>query len=148
MFGLAGSPAPGPVLGALDKGGADWVVEDVVDCRLEMILVVDDPGGEALAEQGTSAFVACVVLAGEVAVQPVERRGEHLVRALDGRVVVRPHQAVGMEGQAGAPDRPSEVEQEEEIVAVVVKQHRLLDRVGRDVEVAGRQVRAANTSHR
>jgi hypothetical protein len=138
MFGLVGAAAPGPVLPALDEAGADGVVEDVVDRSLEMILVADDPGREALAEQGSSALVAGVVLAREVAVQPVERCREHLVRPLDGHVIVRPHQAVGVEDEARAPNRPSEVEHEQEVVAVVVEQHRLLDRVGRDVEVAGR----------
>jgi hypothetical protein len=73
VFGSAGSAAPRPILGALDEAGADGVVEDVLDRRLEMILVVDDPGGEALAEQGAPAFVARIVLARVMAVQPVER---------------------------------------------------------------------------
>jgi hypothetical protein len=51
MFGLASSAAPGPVVGALDEARADRVVEDVLDRRLEVILVAHDPGGEALAEQ-------------------------------------------------------------------------------------------------
>jgi hypothetical protein len=38
-----------------------------------MLLVFDHPGGEALAEEGTSASVAGVVLARVVAVQPVKR---------------------------------------------------------------------------
>jgi hypothetical protein len=53
-----------------------------------------------------------------------------------------------MEGEAGAPDRASEVEHEEEVVAVVVEQHRILDRVGGDVEEARREVRSAYASHR
>jgi hypothetical protein len=147
MFGCAGSAAPGPVLGALDEARADGVVEDVLNRGLEVILVVDDPGGEALAEEGAAALVPGVVLACVVAVQPVERRGQHLVRALDQHVVVRPNQAVGMEREAGAPDRPAQVEHEQEVVAVVVEQHRLLDRVGGHVEEPGREIGAAQASH-
>jgi hypothetical protein len=72
MFGCAGSPTPGPVFGAVDEARADGVVEDVFDRRLEVILVVDDPGAEALAEQGAAALVPRVVLPRVVAVQPVE----------------------------------------------------------------------------
>jgi hypothetical protein len=50
MFGYVGSAAPGPVLGAFDEARADGVVEDVLDGLLQVILVVDDPGAEALAE--------------------------------------------------------------------------------------------------
>jgi hypothetical protein len=77
MFGSGGSPArtaaPGPFFGAFRSARADRVVEDVFDRRLEMLLVFDHPGGEALAEEGTSASVAGVVLARVVAVQPVKR---------------------------------------------------------------------------
>jgi hypothetical protein len=114
-------------LPAFDEPGADGVVEDVGDRRLEVIVVLDDPRGEALTEQRPPSLVAGVVLPGVVAVQPVERRREHLVRPLDGGVVVRAHQAVGVQRQARAPYRPSKVELEEEVVPVVTEEERLLD---------------------
>jgi hypothetical protein len=147
MFGCAGSAAPGAVFRAFDESRSHRVVEDVVDRPLEVILVVDDPRREALAEERALAFVPCVVLARVVAVQPVERRGEHLVRPLDRHVVVRVHQAVGVEREAGASDRASEVEREEAVVAVVAEELRLLYRVRRDVEIARREIGSAQASH-
>ena len=147
MFGFDRSATPRPVFRTVDESRSDGVPEHVVDRVSQVVLVVDDPGGEPLAEEGASPVVARVVLARVVAVQPVERAGEHLVRPFDDGVVVRPHQAIGVEGEARAPDRPAEVEHEEEVVAVVAEEHRLLDRVRGDVEVARRQVGAVDASH-
>jgi hypothetical protein len=61
---------------------------------------MDDPGGEALGQEGAFPPVASVVLARVVAVEPVEGAGELVRRSLDDRVVVRPHDAVGMEREA------------------------------------------------
>jgi hypothetical protein len=142
-----GSTAPGPVLGSIDEASAHRVVEDVGDRRLEVILVLDHPGGEALPQQRASPFVTRVVLTRVVAVEPVERAGEHRGRSLDDDVVVRSHDAIGVEREARPSDCPSEVEHEEDPIAVVTEEHRLWDRESRDVEEAGRQVGTADSSH-
>jgi hypothetical protein len=60
---------------------------------------------------------------------------------------MRPHEAVGMEREARPSDCPSEVEHEEEPIAVVAEKHRLRDRVGGDVEEPRRQVGTADAGH-
>jgi len=142
-----GSTAPGPVLGTVDEAGADGIRQHVLDRRLEVILVLDHPGGEALGQERASPPVSRVVLAGVMAVEPVEGAGELTGRSLDDNVVVRSHDAAGMKREAGAPHGSSEVEHEQEPIAVVTEEHRLRDRVGGDVKEPGRQVGAANSSH-
>ena len=51
MFAFPSDGAPGPVLAPIDQAGADGVVEDVLERVLVVLLVVDDPGGEPLAEE-------------------------------------------------------------------------------------------------
>ncbi len=96
-FGVAFRPAPRPVLPTLHQPGADWVVENVVGRRGEMVLVADDPRGKPLGEEVTTAAVARVVLSRVDAVQPAKCLGEVSRGALDDQVVVRSHQAVRMD---------------------------------------------------
>jgi hypothetical protein len=65
-----------------------------------MVLVADDPGGEALCEQVTAACVARVVLSRVDAVEPAKSVREVAGRAFDDQVVVRAHQAVRADAQA------------------------------------------------
>jgi hypothetical protein len=142
-----GSAAPRPVLGAVDQAGADGIRQHVLDRRLEVIFVMDHPRGEALGQEGASPPVTGVVFARVMAVEPVEGAGELARRSLDDDVVVRSHDAVGMKRQAGPSHSSSEVDHEEQPIAVVAEEHRLPDRLSRDVEEAGRQVAAADSSH-
>jgi hypothetical protein len=64
--------APGPLVGALAEAGPNWVLEDVLGGRGEVLAVLDREGGEAVAEEMAPALVALVEALGEVAVQPVE----------------------------------------------------------------------------
>jgi hypothetical protein len=94
MFASGSDGAPRPVLAALDEARADRVVEDVLERVLVVLLVVDDPGREALAEECALAAEASVVLSGVVALEPLDGRREVFDPAVDERVIVRSHQAV------------------------------------------------------
>jgi hypothetical protein len=52
--------------------GADRVLEDVVDRRGEVAVALDDPGGEAVAEEVAPAPVAAVERLGVGAVQTLQ----------------------------------------------------------------------------
>jgi hypothetical protein len=143
-----GDAAPRPILAALDEPGADRVVEHVVDRSREVFFVADHPRPEAFGEERAEASVAGVVLAGVVAVQPLHRLRELFRLGLDDDVVVGRHQAPGLQAEAEAPDRPPEVEQEEDPVRVVAEERRVGDTPGRHVEVAIRKARPKHASHR
>jgi hypothetical protein len=100
VFGLsvfaASAPAPGPILGAVDEAGPNGIGQDVRDRVREVLLRVDHPGAEALTEECPLAFVASVVLARVVALEPLNGSRELLGRAFQDRVVVRVHEAVGV----------------------------------------------------
>jgi hypothetical protein len=93
------STAPGPRFGAFDESRADGVVEHVGDRVVVVLLVVDHPGGEARTKERALAPEAGVVLAGVVALEPLDGRRESLDRPVDDGVVVGRHQAVGVEAE-------------------------------------------------
>jgi hypothetical protein len=74
MFAWPSDGAPWPVLPALDKACANRVVEDVVERVSVVLFVVDDPGGEPLAEERSLATESGVVLPGVVALDPLHGR--------------------------------------------------------------------------
>jgi hypothetical protein len=103
MFAFRSDGAPRPVFPALDEARAYRVVEDVVKRVPVVLFVVDDPGGEPLAEQRSLATESRVVLPGVVALDPLHGRGEVFDPGGDERVVVRPHQAEGVEPESPTP---------------------------------------------
>jgi len=147
MFASAPDGAPRPVLAALDEARANRVVEDVVHGVLVVLFVVDDPGGKPLAEQCSLALEARVVLAGIVALDPLHGRREILDPGVDERVVVRPHQAVGMQPEAPTPDALREQRREGSVVVAVAEQPGFVNGVGGQVEVAVGQLCAEDSSH-
>ena len=78
MFCFGHLGAPRPVGRASDEAGADGVHADVVERAVVVVFVADGPGFEALAKQGSDAFVNGVVLAGVGAVRVMEGVGEVL----------------------------------------------------------------------
>ena len=74
MFASGSDGAPRPVLAMLNESCANRVVEDVLERVLVVLLVVDDPGGEPRAEQGSLSAEPGVVLAGVVALDPLHGR--------------------------------------------------------------------------
>jgi hypothetical protein len=97
MFACGSDGAPRPVLPALDEARAYRVVEDVIKRVPVVLFVVDDPGGEPLAEERSLATEPGVVLPGVVALDPLHGRREVFDPGVDECVVVRPHQAEGVE---------------------------------------------------
>ena len=81
---------------AADQARSNGVVEDVLEGLLVVVLVVDDPGGEAFPEERAAAAVARIVLAGVVALVPLRGSGEGLRAALENAVLMRSHEAVGV----------------------------------------------------
>jgi hypothetical protein len=112
-----------------------------------VLLILDHARGEPLREERTEAAVARVVLSRVVAVQPLHRARELLDRALDDCVVVRRHQAPGLEPQPEPADRPAEMDQEEGPVEVVPEERRLGDAPRHDVEVPVGETRAEDAPH-
>ena len=148
MFAFASDGGPGPVLRVADESGAHRVHDDVLERVLVVLLVVDDPRGEPLAEERALAAEAGVVLSRVVALEPLNRRREVLDPGLDEGVVVRAHQAVGVEPDAPAPDALLEQRNERPVVVPVAEQQGLMDRVRRQVEVAVRQLGAQDSGQR
>ena len=97
MFACGSDGAPRPVLRALDEACAYGVVEDVVKRVPVVLFVMDDPGGEPLAEERSLATEPGVVLPGVVALDPLDGRREVFDPGVDECVVVRPHQAESVE---------------------------------------------------
>jgi hypothetical protein len=147
MFAFASDAAPRPVLAAVDQARADGVVEDVLDRVLVVVLVVDDPRGEALAEECALALEAGVVLSGVVALVPLDRGREVFDPPVDDRVVVRAHQAVGVKSEVPALGGLCQQRDEGSIVVPVAEQPGLVHGVRRQVEIAVRQLSAQEAGH-
>jgi hypothetical protein len=130
------STAPGPLFRAFDESRADGVVEHVRDRVVVVLLVVDHPGGEARTEERSLAPKAGVVLAGVMALEPLDGRRESLDRPVDDGVVVGRHQAVRVEAEGPAPDALLQESQEGTEVLRVAEERRRINRVGGEVEEA------------
>jgi hypothetical protein len=147
MFACESDGGPGPVLAALDKARANRVVEDVVECVLVVLFVVDDPGGEPLAEECSLAAEPGVVLPGVVALDPLHGPREVFDPGVDERVVVRAHQAVRVEPEAPPPNALREQPDERPVVVPVAEQPGFVDGIPRQVEVAVGQLTAEDSGH-
>jgi hypothetical protein len=99
-----------------------------------VLVVLDDPGGEAVLEQVPDALVALVEPLGVDAVDPVERPGNCLHRALEDRVEVVRHEAVGMHLDLVLRHHAVEENEQEPVVLSVPKDQAPVDPAGRDVE--------------
>jgi hypothetical protein len=111
-------PGPGPVADAPAHAGLDRILEDVLQGVPEVLLRLDHPRGEAVAEEVPPPAVAAVVTLSIEAVEPLHSGRKLLPGRLDDEVVVRVHQAPRME----PPREPHrDVAQEEnEVLTVVV----------------------------
>jgi hypothetical protein len=92
-----------------------------------VLVVADDPGAEALAEQVAPAAVAGVEALRVASVQPLEPRGEAIELGLDHKVVVVAHQAVGVDAPAVALGDAGEQTEERESILVVSEDRRARD---------------------
>ncbi len=136
MFAFASDGGPGPVGRVADESCAHGVVDDVLERVRVVLFVVDHPGGEALAEERALAAEAGIVLSRVVALEPLDCQREVLDPGVDEGVVVRAHQAVGVETDAPALDALLEQRDERPVVVPVAEQPGLVDGVRRQVETA------------
>ena len=148
MFAWRSDAAPRPLFPPRDEAGLDRVVEDVVHRVLEVALVVDDPRCEALAEQGSLALEAGVVLSRVVALVPLGGFRQVLDAAGEDGVVVRAEQAVAMEPEVETAGGLLQERQEHVSILVVDEEHRFVDGVRGDVEEAVGQLGAKDARHR
>lgn len=125
----------------------DRVRQHVLEGGTEMLLVMDHPGGEALREEGASTAMAGVVLSRIVALEPLDRAREVFGSGGYDGVVVRAHQAVGVEREPEAGRGSMEQRQEHPPVRRIAEQHRLVDAARRHVEVAVRKLGAEDSRH-
>jgi hypothetical protein len=147
MFARGSDGAPRPVFPALDEACAYRVVEDVVKRVPVVLFVVEDPGGEPLAEERSLTTEPGVVLPGVVALDPLHRRREVFDPGIDECVVVRPHQAEGVEPESPTSRALREERDEGPIIVPVAEQPRFVDGVRRQVEVAIWQLGAEYSRH-
>jgi len=148
MFASGPDGAPRPLVGVDDEARADRVVTHVFERRRVVVFVVDDPGREALREERALASEPRVVLARIVALEPLDGRREPLNRAVDHGVVVRRHQAVGVEAERPPLHGGLQERDESAAVLVVTEERRPVHRAGGHVEVPVRKRRAKESSHR
>src|SRR5690242_1150295 len=133
--------------GAVGEAGADRVLEDVLDRRGEVAVAFDDPGGEAIAEEVSPAFVAAVERLGVGAVEALEAVGEAPELSLDDEVVVVRHQAEGVDAPVVPLDLAREDPQEEAVVVRVAEGGRARDASRGDVVDAVRRELLARSPH-
>jgi hypothetical protein len=114
-----------------------------------VLLAVDHPGGEPVAEQVPGAgSVAPVVRLRVHAVQVVQATGQLELGRVDDQVVVRAHEAVAVDSPAMAPDGDSEQTQEADAVGVVAEHELSVHRARGHVKEAVGKGRAQNPRHR
>ena len=133
--------------GAVGEAGADRVLEDVLDRRGEVAVAFDDPGGEAIAEEVSPAFVAAVERLGVGAVEALEAVGEAPELSLDDEVVVVRHQAEGVDAPVVPLHLAREDPQEEPVVVRVAEGGRARDASRGDVVDAVRRELLARSPH-
>jgi hypothetical protein len=147
MFASGSDGAPGPVLAAVDKARPNRVVEDVRERVLVVLFVVDDPGGEPLAEERSLTTEPGVVLPGVVALDPLHGRRQIFDPGVDECVVVRPHQAEGVEPESPTLRALREERDERPIVVPVAEQPGFVDGGRGQVEEAVWQFSAEYSGH-
>lgn len=123
-----------------DEAGKHGIREHIDDNGGEVPLVLDHPGGEALAEQGSATAVAGVVLSRVVTLVPLNGAGEILGLAVHDGVVVRSHQAIGMEAKSEPLYRRPHERQEQQSVPRVPEEPRLVNAAGSHMEIPVRQM--------
>jgi hypothetical protein len=102
-----------------DEPVVEWVVDDVLDRRVVLLVRLDHLRPVAAAEDVILPLVALVEGAGVTAVQVPHPVGEVRERRLDEEVVVVPHQAAHVRPPAVTPFDPAQDVEEDDPVAVV-----------------------------
>ena len=112
------------------------------------MVVFDDPGVEAAAEEVAFAAVFLVEGGGVFAVEQLHAGGELRDGCFEDQMVVVGHQAVGVHGPAVEADAEFEHCQEGEPVVVVAVDRAAVDAAGGDVEAAVGELGAKRSRHR
>jgi len=113
----------------------------------EVVLVFDDPGREAVGEQVSETAVAFVELLRVAAVQQLEPAREPLPRRVEDEVVVRRHEAEGVDRPVEPVDAAPEVREEVTAVGVVLEDGAARGAARDHMEVPVGERRAENASH-
>jgi hypothetical protein len=148
MFAQVSDGGPRPLFGVVDEARVDRVGPDVFERSAVVILVLDDVGGEAVAEQVALAFSMAVEALGVDAVEPLHPVGETLAGGFEDQVVVRSQEAEGVAAPAVAVDRARQEFHEVATIDVVEEGVLFRDGVGRDVEEPVGEVSSSNAGHR
>jgi hypothetical protein len=126
--------------------GCDRVDNDVAARLAEVGLVLDDAGGEAVAEDVAVAVVAFVVVTGIALVQALHAGREVGLRRLEDEVVVGAHEAERLHVPLKAFDHVEQDQEEGAVVVNVAEQGGVGDSATGRVVEAVRQF-AAGDSH-
>lgn len=116
------------------EAGTDRVVEDVCDRLLEVVVVPDDPGAEALLEEVSLSLPPLVEALRVDACEPVHCCRHPLLLRLDQQMEVRAHQAPGMQLPFELRRHASEKHPEAVAVEVVPEHEAAGNAPGGDVE--------------
>jgi hypothetical protein len=125
----------------------DGVVEDIVDGVVVLLLGLDHPGPEPLAEDMVLSAVPFVEGAGELAVEISHPVGEVGQRRLDDQVIVIAEQAAGVKAPAVAPADTLQDLQEDGAIPVVQEDRRVVVSLRADVVVGAVCEITVRTSH-
>ena len=112
-----------------------------------MRLVPDDPGGEARLEHVPAAAVALIEQLGVAAVEALHAGRELGRRRFDDQVVVRAHEAVGVDVPVVLAFDDAEEVEEVEAIEVRAEDPSVVDPVRGDVEDAVGELAAKQSGH-
>jgi hypothetical protein len=137
------------VVSLLAEARADRVRPDVAARGREVLVVVDQLGVETLLVEVADTAVASVELLRIDPVEPFHRPGESVAVALDDRVEVVRHQAVGPDLERLACDHAAKESDEEPVVLTVPVDNAPVHPADRHVEgTVGRKRVARQSRHR
>ena len=138
---------PRPLFGARAEAGADLVGEDVVDRFGEVLLAVDDAGAVAVPEEVAPPFVPSVEPEGVDPVQSMHPAPELVDGRAEHQVVVRRHQAVGVDVPAESLDAVGKKREEAATVDAVAVDRGVVDAERRHVKDPVGKLSAQKASH-
>jgi hypothetical protein len=133
--------------GAADEAVVDRVLDDVFDRGVVLFLVLDLLRPEAPAEDVVDAAVAFVEAACVAAVEVAHAVREVRLRRLNEQVIVVAHEAANVDAPAVATDDAVQDVDEEDAVAVVEHDGRLVVAARRDVVQRARREVATWSAH-
>jgi hypothetical protein len=138
---------PGPLADGVAEAGADGVLDDVAARRVQVALALDRPRREPVREQMPETSVPLVERLRVAALEALDAAREVGPGAAEDEVVVRRHQAEGVERPAVALRAGVDVGQERAPVVVVAEDRAAVHAPGHHVEVAVRKRGSRHARH-